>query len=168
MNDPIVNKVTESGLITLDPANYFPKGEAKLFDLKDFLFMGLIVKEKEYREALKNIDWEQFRDKNVAVTCTADAIIPVWAWMLAASYLQPVAKEIAMGDEKELHKIIFLKNLLQININDFADKRIVIKGCGETPIGDFVYMELTRLLQPVAKSIMYGEPCSTVPVYKKK
>ena len=130
--------------------------------------MGLIVKEKDFREALKNLDWEHYRGKNVAVTCTADAIIPVWAWMLAATYLQPVAKEIVMGDEKELHKTIFLKNLSQININEFTDKRVVVKGCGETPIGDFVYMELTKLLQPVAKSIMYGEPCSTVPVYKKK
>jgi hypothetical protein len=168
MNDPVVNKVAESGLITLDPANYFPEGETKVFDLKDFLFMGLILKEKDYREALKNLDWEQYRDKNVALTCTADAIIPVWAWMLAATYLQPVVKEFIMGDEKELHKTIFIKNISQININEFADKRIVVKGCGETPIGDYVYLELTKLLQPVAKSIMYGEPCSTVPVYKKK
>ena len=168
MNDPIVNKVAESGLVTIDPANYYPKEEIKLFDLKDFLFKGLILKEKDFREALKNFDWEQYRNKNVAVTCSADAIIPVWAWMLVGSYLQPVANEIIMGDEKELHKTIFLKNLSRININEFIDKRLVIKGCGETPIGDFVYMELIKLLQPVAKSIMYGEPCSTVPVYKKK
>ena len=168
MNDPILNKVAESGLITINPENYYPKGEMGVFDLKDFLFMGIILKEKDFREALKNLDWEQYRDKNVAVTCTADAIIPVWAWMLVASYLQPVSKEIVMGDEKDLHKTIFLKNLSQINLNEFADKRIVVKGCGETPIGDYVYMELTKLLQPVVKSIMYGEPCSTVPVYKKK
>jgi len=168
MNDPIINKVADSGLITLDPADYYPKEEAKTFDLKDFLFMGLILKEKDFREALKNLNWEEYRDKNVAVTCSADAIIPMWAWMLAASYLQPVAKEIVMGDEKELHKTIFLKNLSKINLSEFADKRIVVKGCGDTPIGEFVYMELTRLLQPVVKSIMYGEPCSTVPVFKKK
>ncbi|HEY6504309.1 MAG TPA: DUF2480 family protein, partial [Chitinophagaceae bacterium] len=105
---------------------------------------------------------------HIAITCSADAVIPVWAYMLAASYLQPVAKDIVMGDEKELHKNIFLKNLSMIDIKEFADKRVVVKGCGETPIGDFVYMELTKLLRPVAKSIMYGEPCSTVPVYKKK
>jgi hypothetical protein len=168
MNDPIINKVAESGLITLDPEKYYPRGETAVFDLKDFLFMGLILKEKDYREALKNYDWEQYRDKDIAITCTADAIIPVWAYMLAASYLQPVGKEIVMGDEKELHRTIFLKNLSQIDTNEFTDKRVVVKGCGETPIGDFVYMELTRLLRPVAKSIMYGEPCSTVPVYKKK
>jgi Protein of unknown function (DUF2480) len=168
MNDPIINKVAESGLVTIDPEKFYPREETAVFDLKNFLFMGMILKEKDYREALKSHDWEQYTNKNVAVTCTADAIIPVWAYMLAAAYLQPVAREVVMGDEKELHKIIFLKNLSQINMNEFADKRIVIKGCGETPIGDFVYMELTKLLRPVAKSIMYGEPCSTVPVFKKK
>src|SRR5258705_9049820 len=132
-----------------------------MFDLKDYLFMGMILKEKEFREALKNIDWEKYRDKDVAITCTADAIIPVWAYMLVASYLQPLAKEIVMGDEKELHKTLFLKRLSQINLNEFAGQRIVIKGCGDTPIGDFAYMEITRLLRPVAKSIMYVEPCST-------
>lgn len=168
MAEPFINKVAESGIITLDPSTYIPVGETKVFDMKDHLFMGLILKEKDFREALKNLDWEQFRDKNVAVTCSADAIIPVWAYMLVASNLQPVAKEIVMGDEKELHRQLFLKNISKINTDDFADKRVVIKGCGEIPIGDFVYMELTKLLRPVAKSIMYGEPCSTVPVYKKK
>jgi hypothetical protein len=168
MSDAIVNKVTESGLITIDPADYYPKGEAAIFDMKDFLFMGLILKEKEFREALKIFDWEKYRDKNVAINCTADAIIPVWAYMLAASYLQPVAQEVVLGDEKELHRALFLKNLSTINANEFADKRIVIKGCGELPVGEYVYAEITKLLRPVAKSIMYGEPCSTVPIYKKK
>ena len=168
MNDPIINRVSESGLVTIDLEKYYPKEQTVIFDMKDHLFMGLILKEKEFREALKILDWENFRNKYVAVTCTADAIIPVWAYMLVASYLQPVAKEIVMGDEKELHKILFLKNLSQISVNEFTDKRIVIKGCGETPIADFVYMEITKLLRPVVKSIMYGEPCSTVPIYKKK
>ena len=168
MSDPIINRVAESGLVTLDPENYFPKGETAVFDLKDHLFMEMILKEKDYREALKNIDWSVYQNKNVALFCSADAIIPVWAWMLAVSYLQPVAKEVIMGDEKELHKQLFLKNVSAIDVNEFADKRVVIKGCGETPIGDYVYMEITKRLRPVVKSIMYGEPCSTVPVYKKK
>lgn len=167
MSELFINKVAESGLITIDLETYYPKGGTALFDLKDYLFMGMILKEKDFREALKNIDWSVYQDKNIALTCSADAIIPVWAWMLAVTYLQPVAKEIVMGDEKELHKALFLKNIAGININEFADKRVVIKGCGETPIGDYVYMEITKLLRPVAKSIMYGEPCSTVPVYKK-
>ena len=168
MTEPITNKVAESGLITLDPASYIPDGQTAVFDLKDHLFMGLILKEKDFRETLKKLDWEQYRDKNVAVTCTADAIIPVWAYMLVAANLQPVAKEVVMGDEKELQRILFLKNISQINMDEFIDQRVVIKGCGDTPIADFVYLELTKLLRPVAKSIMYGEPCSTVLVFKKK
>lgn len=168
MNETFVNKVAESGLITIDLETWYPKGEAAIFDMKDHLFMGLILKEKDFREALKKLDWTIFQDKNVAVTCSADAIIPVWAYMLVATYLQPVAKDIFMGDEKELHKSLFLKNINAINTLDYTDKRVVIKGCGETPIADYVYMEITKLLRPVVKSIMYGEPCSTVPVYKKK
>lgn len=168
MSEPLINKVAESGLITLDMEKWYPRGETAVFDMKDYLFMGMILKEKDFREALKKIDWETYRDKNVAVTCSADAIIPVWAYMLVATYLQPFAKEIVMGDEKELHKTIFLKNLSAIDIKEYTDKKVVIKGCGETPIADYVYMEITKLLRPVVKSIMYGEPCSTVPVYKKK
>jgi hypothetical protein len=168
MTDPIINKVAESGLLSLDLETYYPKGETDIFDLKDHLFMGMILKEKEFRQILKDLDWEKYRGKNVAVTCSADAVIPVWAYMLVASYLQPVANEVIMGDEKELHKTLFLKNLSHINVNEFAGQRIVIKGCGETPIGDFAYMEITKLLRPVAKSIMYGEPCSTVPIYKSR
>lgn len=168
MEEPLINKVAESGIITLDPATHIPVGETAVFDLKDHLFMGLILKEKDFREALKKTDWGQYRGKNVAVTCTADAIIPVWAYMLVAANLQPVASEIVMGDEQELKRQLFLRNISSINVSEFADKRVVIKGCGDTPIGDFVYLELTKILRPVAKSIMYGEPCSTVPVYKKK
>jgi hypothetical protein len=168
MSDPIVNKVAASGLITINPEDYLPREEMAVFDLKDYLFMGLILKEKDFREALKSQDWEKFRDKHVAITCTADAIIPVWAYMLVASYLEPVAKEIILGDERELHRRLFMKNLSSIDPTQYEDKRIVVKGCGETPIEDYVYLEITRLLRPVAKSIMYGEPCSTVPIYKKK
>jgi hypothetical protein len=168
MPEPISNKVAESGIITLDPASYVPNGETAVFDLKDYLFMGLILKEKDFRETLRKMDWEQYRDKNVAVTCSTDAIIPVWAYMLVAANLQPVAKEIVMGDEKEMQRALFMKNMSRIDINEFTDQRVVIKGCGDIPIGDFVYLELTKLLRPVARSIMYGEPCSTVPVFKKK
>jgi len=168
MSEPIINKVAESGLVTLDLEQWYPRGERIVFDLKDHLFMGMILKEKEFREALKNTDWTAYEGKDVALYCSADAIIPVWAWMLAAAYLQPVAREIVMGDEKELHKQLYLKNLASINPADYTDKRVVVKGCGDTPIEDYVYMEITRRLRPVAKSIMYGEPCSTVPVYKRK
>ena len=104
----------------------------------------------------------------VAVTCSADAVIPMWAYMLAASYLQPVAKEVAFGNAEELKKALLLKNISKLPIADFADKRVVIKGCGEIPVGEAAYLQATQLLRPVAKSIMYGEPCSTVPIYKRK
>lgn len=168
MSEPLINKVAESGLVTLDLEQFYPREETAVFDLKDHLFMGMILKEKDFREGLKQLDWSAYAGKYVALCCSADAIIPVWAWMLAASYLQPLAKDIVMGDEKELHKQLYLRNIGKIDVSEFEGKRMVIKGCGETPVGDYVYMEITKKLLPVAKSIMYGEPCSTVPVYKKK
>ena len=169
MSDEIINKVAESGLITIDLEKFLPKKEEIIaFDLKDFLFMGMILKEKDFRESLKQHGWEKYRDKIVAITCSADAIIPVWAYMLVTSYLQPLAKTTLVGDEKEMYKAAILKNISSIDSSEFAGKRIVLKGCGEIPIDDFAYAEATRVLLPVAKSIMYGEPCSTVPVYKKK
>jgi hypothetical protein len=168
MEDVVVNKVAESGLISIDLEQYYPTGEMKVFDLKDHLFMGLILKEKEFREALKNMDWRIYQDKNVAITCSADAVIPMWAFMLVASYLQPVAKEFLFGNEDTLHRTLFINNLQKINAADYADKRVVIKGCGDKAINEAVYVEITKLLRPVVKSIMFGEPCSTVPIYKKK
>lgn len=164
----IVNKVAQSGLITLDLAHYIPQEEMALFDLKGFLFMELILKEKDFRESLKQHDWTVYAGKNVAVTCTADAIIPNWAYMLVMMYLQPVAANIVIGDTTTLLRTLLLKNINAININDYTDQRVVIKGCGDETVGDYAYAEITRLLLPVAKTIMYGEPCSTVPVYKKK
>jgi hypothetical protein len=167
MNDTILNKVAESSLVEIDLERYYPRGETAVFDLKEYLFMGLILKEKDFREALKSLDFSIYKDKYVAVTCTADAIIPVWAYMLLASHIQPFARETVQGDEAFLHKTLFLRNLLKINVDDYIDKRVVIKGCGELPIGEFAYFEITRLLRPVARSIMYGEPCSTVPIFKR-
>jgi hypothetical protein len=168
MEEAIINKVAESGLVTLDLEKYYPREEIKLFDFKEYLFMGLILKEKEFREAVKNSDWETYRGKIVGIICTADAIIPPWAYMLVVSYLQPVARDVITGDEKEVYKTSFLKNIQGINANEYVGQRIVIKGCGEKIIEEFAYAEITKLLLPVAKTIMYGEPCSTVPVYKKK
>ncbi len=168
MSQEIINKVALSPLVTIDLEAYYPKNGILVFDLKPHLFMELILKEKDFRVSLQNLDWSIYEGKLVAVTCTEDAVIPVWAYMLVASYLQPVAKEIIFGDEQEAIRQVFLKNLQSINPEEFADKRIVVKGCGDQPIGDYAYMEITRILRPVAKSIMYGEPCSTVPVFKKK
>ena len=164
----IMNRVEASGLVTLNPEDFYPKEAIKTFDLKDYLFRGLIIKEKEFREALKNTDWNEYQNANVAVTCTADAIIPVWAYMLIAAYLQPVAKNIVLGDEKKLIETILINNISSINTEDYNDKRVVIKGCGDVSIPESAYLKITALLLPHVKSIMYGEPCSTVPVFKKK
>ena len=168
MEEVIINKISESSLITLDLEDYYPIEEIASFDMKDYLFMGLILKEKDFREALKILDLSVYTDKHVAVTCSADAVIPVWAYMLAVSYLQPVSKEVVFATNEELKKQLLLKNIKQLNVADFADKRVVIKGCGEKPVGEAAYLEATRILRPVAKSIMYGEPCSTVPIFKRK
>jgi hypothetical protein len=166
--EPIVNKVAESGIVTIDLEQFYPKEEIAVFDLKEHLFMGLILKEKDFRTALQSLDWNQYSNKNVAVTCSVDAIIPVWAYMLVASYLQPFAKHIVFGDDKMLVQMILLKNIGTISPEEYIDKRVVIKGCGEVSIPDAAYMEITAILRPYVKSIMYGEPCSTVPIYKKK
>lgn len=165
--ETIINKVAESGLVEIDLEKFYPAEAVMVFDLKHYLFMELILKEKDFREALKQQDFSVYQDKLVAVTCTADAIIPVWAYMLVASYLQPVAKDMVLGDAAFLHQTIFLRNLNAIDLSVYQDKRIVIKGCGDLQTGPFAYLEITKLLRPIAKSIMYGEPCSTVPVYKK-
>ena len=168
MSDEIINKVAQSVLTTLDLEEYYPKDEVVVFDLKPHLFMELILKEKDFRAALASMDWSPYEGKPVAVTCSTDAIIPVWAYMLVATYLQPVANDIIFGDENSATRQLFLQRIQQIDINSFIDKRVVVKGCGDLPIGEFAYMEITKRLRPVVKSIMYGEPCSTVPIYKKK
>ncbi len=167
MDDVFINKVSESGIITIDLEMYFPKGETEVFDMKEHLFMGLILKEKDFREVMKNLDLKNYKGKNVAITCSADAVIPMWAYMLVASYLEPVANNVIFGDRDFLHKTMFLQNIAAINITEYKDKRVVIKGCGELPISETAYVAITKHLRPVVKSIMYGEPCSTVPIYKK-
>ncbi|MFK7935868.1 MAG: DUF2480 family protein [Saprospiraceae bacterium] len=166
-NKPLVNRVASSGLITLNLEEYFPAAPVAVFDLKDYLFMELILKEKDFRAALAEHDWSQYAGKHLVVTCTADAIIPVWAYMLVSVYAQPVAESVFQGTEEEFYKIAFARALDVIEGSDYADKRIVIKGCSDKPVPPAAYVELTNKLRPYAKTIMYGEPCSTVPIYKK-
>ncbi len=166
--ETLVNKVAESGIITLDLAPYIPAVEDLMtFDLKPFLFREMILKEKDYRAALQTHDWQQYSGKHVAIMCSVDAIVPVWAYMLAASYLQPLATSVYFGTQEEMLKAIVTGRINNIDTAEYTDKRVVIKGCGDTPIPDAAYVIVTHHLRPVVKSIMYGEPCSTVPVYKK-
>jgi hypothetical protein len=164
----LVNKVAESGLITINPENFLPNKEIKAFDLKDFLFMGLILKEKDYREALKQYDWTPFDNCIAAVHCSADAIIPVWAYMLCTTYLSSHAAQVCYGTAEAVKEQLTLQAIEQASFEEHSDKRIVVKGCGDVAIPDSAYLAITQKLMPLAKSIMYGEPCSTVPLYKKK
>lgn len=163
-----VNKVAESGIISIDLEEFYPKGLTKVFDLKDHLFMGLILKEKDFRAALLTIPWEEYQDTYVAITCSADAIIPMWANMLIASNLQPFAKEVLFGTENQLKEQLLLNAINQIDGANFTDQRVVVKGCGEIHIPESAYVRITYILRPHVKSIMYGEPCSTVPIFKRK
>lgn len=167
MEDIIINKVAQSSLITLDLEKYYPKGEIVEFDLKEYLFMELILKEKDFREAMKKLDWSAYQDKNIALHCSADAIIPIWAYMLVATYAEAYARNIIYGDKETALNVLYVKSLAAINPKDFEDARVVIKGCADIKIPEAAYVEITRKLRPVVKSIMYGEPCSTVPVYKQ-
>jgi hypothetical protein len=168
MSENIINKVTDSGLITIDLASLLPSNEIVLFDIKPYLFMELILKEKDFRAALLSTDWTFYQDKYVGIHCSTDAIIPMWANMLIVSNLQPFARGVYFGDENKVREQILLEKITAINPNDYQDQRVVIKGCGETSIGESAYISITQKLRPVVKSIMFGEPCSTVPVYKRK
>ena len=164
---PLVNRVASSGLITINLEDFFPKQEVVVFDLKDYLFMELILKEKDFRAALKEHDWTQYQDKILLVDCTADAIIPVWAYMLVTAYATPYATTIFQGDAKEFYKASFQEALAKLDAAEYEQKRIVIKGCSDHPVPPSAYVALTQKLQPFAQSIMYGEPCSTVPIFKR-
>lgn len=163
----LVNKVAASGLITIKLEDFFPTEEVVVFDLKDYLFMELILKEKDFRAALKEHDWTQYEGKQLVITCSADAIIPVWAYMLVTVYATPHAAGVFQGTSEEFYKSAFSTALRTIEGADYEDKRVVIKGCSDKPVPPSAYVELTHKLRPHAKSIMYGEPCSTVPIYKK-
>lgn len=162
------NKVAESGLLTIDLASLLPSNEIILFDIKPYLFKELILKEKEFRASLLNIDWSIYQDKIVGIVCSTDAIIPMWANMLIVSSLHPYSKAVYFGDENKVREQLLQESISKINTEQYIDQRVVVKGCGETPIGESAYIAITQKLRPLVKSIMYGEPCSTVPVYKKK
>lgn len=165
---PLINRVAKSNLITFNLEDYFPKHEVVEFDLKDYLYMDLILKEKDFRKALSEHEWEQYKDKSLAIFCSNDAIIPVWAYMLVTVFAEPFAHEIFLGNTQEFYEHTFTKVLSNLDVNQFENARIVIKGCSKKPVPTSAYLELTKILRPVAKTIMYGEPCSTVPLYKKK
>lgn len=164
----LVNKVAESGIISLDLEKFYPQQEVVELDLKDFLFMEMLLKEKDFREKLEATDWNQFNGKIVAVHCSTEAIIPMWAFMLVSSKLKGFANEVYFGNKQIAIEKAMEKNMLSIDEEEYKDKRVVVKGCGDIEIPSSAFLMISQKLIPVVKSLMYGEPCSTVPVYKQK
>lgn len=163
----IRNKVAESPLITFNLEELYQVGERKTFDLKDFLFEGLILREKDYRQQLKDFDWSEYQGAFVNMECNADAIVPQWAFMLASAYLQPVAKRVVMGTPKTLETVLFQEALSDLDLSQFQDERVIVKGCSKYPVPTSAFVEFVSKLTPIAKSVMYGEACSTVPLFKR-
>lgn len=169
MEDIIENKIAQSGLVNLDLADFYPKGTRSEIIINDFLFEGLILKEKDFREKVKNTDWSQFKDHYVNINLSEEAIVPNWAYMLVVSVLEPHTKRVVFGDSQTLETILILEALNQnLNFEDYRDKRVLVKGCGDIEITPAAFVEITILLQPIVKSLMFGEACSSVPVFKQK
>ncbi len=168
IQETIVNKVAQSGLINVDLARFAPQGERVVYDIKDNLFQGLILREKDFREFVKTHNWSQYADKYVAITCTADAIVPTWAYMLLANRLEPYVKDMVFGDLTILETMLYERALEKLDMEAYRDQRVVVKGCGDIDIPESAFVNFTAKLSKVAKSILYGEPCSTVPVFKRK
>ena len=168
MADEIINRVASSKLTTVDLEDFYPEGKRIVFDIKDWLFEELILHEKDFRESVKNHDWSQYQNSYVSLTCSTDAIIPSWAYLLLTSELIPFAKKVIVGDLTVLETVIFQEVIQQLDTSEYKDKPVIIKGCANKPIPPSAYTLLIEKIKPVAKTIMFGEACSTVPLYKRK
>ncbi|MCK8523658.1 DUF2480 family protein [Aquimarina sp. D1M17] len=169
MAEEIVNRVANNkNLITFDLEDYYPNGKRVLFDIKDWLFEGLLLREKEFRQHAKDHDWSQYKDQYVALTCSSDAIIPGWAYLLLTSALAHYARKVVVGSLETIETILYTEIIANLDVSEFQDKLLIIKGCSNKPVPEGAYIALIQKLQPVAKSIMYGEACSSVPLYKRK
>jgi len=164
----IRNRIKESGIIQMDLSDFKPRNRMVGIDLSERLFQGLILKEKDFRKWLKEHDWDQYKDKSVFIFCSADAIVPTWAYMLVMSHLLECCDELVVGSNADLEKKLIKKNIEALQLDDYVDARVIIKGCSDVQTPEFAMSELVAYLQPHVKSIMYGEPCSTVPIFKKK
>ena len=165
--EDFINRVAQSTLVTLNLEEFIHPGERVVYDIKDNLFHGLMLREKDFRAFVKDHDWSQYDGKNVAVICSADAIVPTWAYMVLAGKLQGHAHRYVFGSLEALEQDLFHEAIAGINAEDYRDAKLVIKGCGEKPVPTYAYVAIMQKLLPVASSIMYGEPCSTVPLYKR-
>lgn len=167
MAEEIVNKVAQSKLVTFNLEDYYPEGERILFDLSDWLHGGFVLREKEFRASAKEHDWSAYEGKFVALNCSTDAIVPAWAYMLVTTYLQPYAKKVISGNLEELETILYSEIISKLDVSDLENKPVIVKGCSRKPVPKNAYLLLIEKLQPVVKSLFYGEACSSVPLYKK-
>lgn len=168
MSDEIINRVANSKLITINLEDYYPKGQRVLFDIKDWLHEGFVLREKDFRAQVSAFNWNQYQDAFVALTCSSDAIIPGWAYMLLSIQLESIAKKVIIGDLEQLETCLYQDIINSLDVSAYADKPIIIKGCSNKPVPQNAYIMLSNKLKPLAKSIMYGEACSSVPLFKKK
>jgi hypothetical protein len=168
MPEDIVNRVANSKLVVIDLEDYYPTGKRVLFDIKDWLFEGLVLREKEFRTQVALYDWSQYQDAYIALTCSSDAIIPAWAFMLVTMHLEPFAKKIIIGNLEQLETSIYQTIIEKLDVVPFKDKPLIIKGCAKKPVPTSAYILLSQKLRPIAQSIMYGEACSSVPLFKRK
>lgn len=168
MADEIINRVVNSKLITVDLEDYYPKGERVIFDLKDWLFEEIVLKEKEFRAHVEQHNWSQYQDKYVAITCSSDAIVPTWAFMLVSISLHPFTKYNIIGNLEDLESALYQDIIKSLNVSEYLDKPVIIKGCSKKPVPKKAYSMIINKLKPVAKSIMFGEACSNVPLFKRK
>lgn len=164
---PLVNRVANSSLITINLEDYYPNHPIHSFDIKDYLFRELLLREKDFRSALKEHDWSQYQEGFLAVYCSNDAIVPIWAYMLVASMAQPFATHVYQGTPEEVLRTLYRESLAKLSFEQYQDQRVVIKGCSEKPVPTSAYLDLAARLRPLAQSIMFGEPCSTVPIFKR-
>ncbi len=167
MSSEIINRVANSKLVTFDLEDFYPKGERVLFDIKDWLLEGLVLREKVFREKAAEFDWSIHKDHFVALSCSTDAIIPAWAYMLLATYLQPYAKKVVVGDLNALETTLYTEIIFKLDVSPLIDMPVIIKGCSNKPVPENAYLLLIAKLQPIVKSLMYGEACSSVPLFKK-
>ena len=167
MAEEIINRVANSKLLTFDLEDYYPEGKRVIFDLKDWLFEEFVLREKEFRSRAKEHDWSQYQGSYVALTCSTDAIIPGWAYMLLSTYLNPYAKKVVVGTAEVLETILYADVLKDLDVSQYENRLVIVKGCSRKPVPPNAYIQLINILQPVAKSIMYGEACSSVPLFKK-
>lgn len=168
MSEKLVNRVASSQLINIDLEDFYPEGERVLFDIKEWLFAEQILKEKDFRKSVKDLYWETYQNKFVALTCSVDAIIPSWAYLLISVELSPFAKKIIVGNLETLETSIFQEIIDRLPVKNYINKPVIIKGCSNKPIPETAYTQLISKLLPIARSIMYGEACSNVPLFKKQ